>query len=51
MRLNEARRPKWLPPGPHPLTPDNFSSRDAIANRILSFQSHYQDVAGPLHPP
>lgn len=30
------------------LTPDNFSSRDAIASRILSFQSHYQEVAGPF---
>jgi hypothetical protein len=30
------------------LTPADFSSRDAIATRILGFQAHYQKVARPF---
>jgi len=30
------------------LTPDDFASREAIAERILGFQDHYQQVATPF---
>lgn len=30
------------------ITPDDFDSRDALADRILGFQNHYQQVAAPF---
>ena len=30
------------------LTPAHFSSQDAVAERILGFQQHYQQIASPF---